>query len=128
MSMAAAFLNLNADWDEVLPWLDRKLREAGFRIKTTFDLQAARQPQSQCECPYHLTARCNCQMLVWLLYRDQQAPITLMIHGYDASTFVSMVESPAQRADPRSETLIRRLLVLPSSPDSSSEQSTKAGA
>lgn len=110
MSATAAFLTLNQAWSDVLPWVSRQLGDAGLQVKQTFNLQLARQMQKDCPCPHHGTAQCNCQILVLLVYRNVGPPITLTIHGYDANTWVSLVDVPGQRADPFFESSIRRLL------------------
>lgn len=57
-------------------------------------------------------------MLILLVYRSPAAPVTLIIHGSDASTWISMVDVPGQRADALAQGLIRRLLILSPSLDS----------
>lgn len=113
MSQNVAFLTLNQAWSDVSAWVTHQLSNSGLWLIQTFNLQAARQAQIDCTCPHHGKSECNCQILVLLVYRHTGNPITLMIHGYDSITWLSLVDIPGQRADPYFETLIRRVLSLP---------------
>lgn len=110
MSATAAFLTVNQAWGDVFRWVSRQLGDAGLQVKQTFNLQVARQAQKDCGCPHHGSSQCNCQMLIMLVYRSMDRPITLTIEGFDASTWLSLVDVPGQRANPFFESLIRRLL------------------
>ena len=118
MLATTPLLSLTGAWTEVLPWVYRQLDDAGLEVKQTFDLQLARCAQPECPCPHHGTAECNCQMLILLVYRGSAPPVTLVIHGCNASTSIAMVDVPGQRADPLIQGMIRRLLILFPSPDS----------
>jgi len=118
MFATASLLSLDQAWTEVFPWVYRQLGDAGLAVKQTFDLQLARDEQRDCPCPHHGAAECNCQMLILLVYRGPGSPVTLIIHGYDTSTSVSMVDVPGQRADPLTQGLIRRILILSPTQDS----------
>jgi hypothetical protein len=113
MSIMTAFLAFDQAWEEVYPWVNQQLEDAGLRVKPTFDLQIARRAQKDCICPRHGEARCSCQMLVLLVYHHSGRPITLMLHGYEGSTWLSLVSIPGQRAEASSEALIRRQLTRP---------------
>ena len=118
MLATTPLLSLPETWTEVLPWVYRRLSDAGLEVRQTFDLRLARCAQLDCPCPHHGTAECDCQMLILLVYRSPAAPVTLIIHGSDASTWIYMVDVPGHRADALAQGLIRRLLILSPSLDS----------
>ncbi len=107
----APFLVLEYPCDQAVDWLTRQLWQAGLIVLRTFDLQSARQDQPLCPCPYHGTERCDCQLVVLLVYHNSATPMTITAHGYDQQTWFSIVDTPQQRADPRLEGIIRSLAV-----------------
>ncbi|GAB4495973.1 MAG: hypothetical protein Fur0016_33310 [Anaerolineales bacterium] len=68
-----------------------------MRTVQTFDLQSARHASGDCPCPHHGTAKCDCQMVVLLVYGKTGEPITLILHGNDGQTWLSIAEEPNQR-------------------------------
>jgi len=73
--------------------LSRDLGAAGLRVTRSFDLQSARHalrdPES-CSCPHHGTAECTCQYVVLLVDAGAGSPLTLVAHGHDGMTRLSM--------------------------------------
>jgi len=75
----------------------------------TFDLHTARHALDDCPCPNHGTEECDCQMVVLLVYGKTSdvstpldtSPVTLILHGNDGQTWVSIADNPGQRADER---------------------------
>lgn len=88
------------DCGVVAEQLSHKLAAAGLRVTRSFDLQSARQalrdPQG-CPCPHHGTADCTCQYVVLLVDGGASAPLTLVAHGHDGRTHLSM-DGPAASA------------------------------
>jgi hypothetical protein len=82
----------------------------GFQVMRTFDLQLARASQSQCSCPHHGTELCDCQMIMLLIYGLQDLPVTLVCHGYDGWTHLSLVDSPEQRISLENLSIIEDIL------------------
>jgi len=111
MSALIPFLVLDQTCDQVLAWVKQQLPSAGLRVVQTFDLQVARLAHPDCPCPHHGTNDCNCQMVVLLVYRKQDDPATLVIHGQDGRTWVSLVGPVGKRANQHLETAIRRALI-----------------
>ncbi|HEY9152526.1 MAG TPA: hypothetical protein VIN60_06540 [Anaerolineales bacterium] len=74
----------------------------------TFDLHDARHEMSDCPCPYHGTSKCDCQMIVLLIYGEAAEPTTLILHGNDGQTWISFVSTSAQRVDPAIQSAIER--------------------
>jgi hypothetical protein len=64
----------------------------GFRVEQTFDLHAARMAQVDCPCPYHGTIDCTCQMIVLLVFGQVTQPVTIVLHGHDDQTSLSLVD------------------------------------
>ncbi len=92
---------LRLSWQDAIGQLDSLFEAIGFRVIRSFDLQLARQglqdPQS-CPCPHHGTAQCTCQYLVYLLYTQDPNLLTVVVHGYDNQTEVSIEADDDERA------------------------------
>jgi len=110
MSALIPFLTLDQTCEQVQSWVNQKLVGAGFRVVQTFDLQAARLAHPECPCPHHGTNDCNCQMIVLLIYQKKDDPVTLVVHGQDGRTWLSLTSPAGQRANQHAETAIRRAL------------------
>lgn len=87
---------VEGDCDRILREIARRLRSAGYPAERTFDLRAARAVQTDCPCPHHGTAQCDCQMVVLLAYIDSGPPVSLVAHGNGGRCRVSVVASPGQ--------------------------------
>jgi hypothetical protein len=111
MSALLPFLALNQNRDQVEAWVNDKLTSAGFRVVPTFDLQAARSAHPECPCPHHGTDECNCQLVVLLVFGRQKDPATLMLHGQDGKTWISLASSIEARSHQNLESSIRHMLV-----------------
>lgn len=111
MNMLSPFLNLNCSCDEALQWSSKNLVQSGLRVMRTFDLHAARHALEDCPCPHHGTSECDCQMLVLLVYGEAQEPATLILHGIDGQTWLSIVETPNQKTNANTVTAIKNVLV-----------------
>lgn len=111
MSTLMPFLVLDQTCDQVLAWVKQQLAGAGFRVVQTFDLQVARMAHPDCPCPHHGAADCNCQMVVLLVYGKQADPATLIIHGQDGRSWVSLVAPAGKRFNQHLEVVVRRILI-----------------
>jgi len=109
--MSDTFLNLEQPCDEAIAWVIRQCNDAGLQALRTFDLQVARLAHTECPCPHHGTDRCDCQMVVLLVYGDQFQPISLVAHSHDGKTWFSLINTPQQRAEARLEAAIRQALM-----------------
>jgi hypothetical protein len=85
------FLTLSWTCEQTLPWVTQQLHQAGLRSVQTFDLHTARAASHDCECPHHGTDQCDCQMVVLLVYGKVEEPVTLILHGNDGTTWLSIV-------------------------------------
>lgn len=111
MSENSPFLYLEQSCDEAVDWVRGQLINSQLNVVRTFDLQIARHAHASCPCPHHGTEQCDCQMVVLLVYGSDRHPVSIVAHGYNGQTWFSMVDTPQQRADPRTEEAIRMVLV-----------------
>jgi hypothetical protein len=97
MAVPDPFLSLNCPSDKSLVWLKERLAAANLRVVQTFDLTTARQALGECPCPHHGTEQCDCEMVVLLIYANGAEPVTLILHGNDGQSWLSLVERPGQQ-------------------------------
>ncbi len=76
----------------------------------TFDLHTARLGSHSCPCPNHGTEECDCQMIILMVYGEAAEPITLILHGNDGQTWISVADHPSQQTDKVLLANIRRAL------------------
>ena len=111
MNQTVELLTLNLDADRALPLITQLLARLGLQVLPSFDLRTARHAFVQCSCPHHGTEQCDCQMVVLLLYGRGGSPTTLVLHGHDGRTFLSLVDTPQQRTEAELPSLIRQFLL-----------------
>lgn len=112
------FLSVNHSCDEVLQWTMKQLSQVGLRAVQTFDLHTARLALHDCPCPNHGTNECDCQMVVVLVYGSVEdvstllntSPVTLILHGNDGQTWLSVADSSCQRSDSKLVNAIQQTL------------------
>jgi len=115
------FLTVNHSCDETLGWATDRLSQAGLHAVRTFDLHTARLALHDCPCPNHGTNECDCQMVVVLVYREagdvsmlptavSTSPETLILHGNDGQTWLSLAEGPGHRSDSKLSAEIKQAL------------------
>ncbi len=110
MSALSPFLKLNCTCDEASQRSSRILTQNGLRVMQTFDLHDARHEMEDCPCPYHGTSKCDCQMIVLLVYSEAAEPTTLILHGNDGQTWLSFVDTPSQHVDLITRSTIKQAL------------------
>ncbi len=101
---------LNAN--EAVIRLTSRLSESGYQVTRSFDLQAARaelRAPDECACPNHGSAACTCQYVVLLVNRPGEAPGTLVVHGHDNRTNVSLGRCQDGSVPARLEEAIRTM-------------------
>ncbi len=79
MSYASPILSLGQPCDVAVAWVIRQAEAAGLQAVRTFDLKEARQAPHNpagCPCPHHGTHRCDCQMVVLLIYAENYQPVS----------------------------------------------------
>ena len=121
MSNLMPFLVLDQSCEQVLTWVNEKLTRAGLSATQTFNLQVARLAHPDCLCPHHGSSSCNCQMVVMLVYNKREDPATLVIHGQDSRSWISLANPAGRHSNHHLDTILRRILIppLPTLPPSS---------
>jgi hypothetical protein len=112
MSALNPHLTLPQPFHDVFTWTTQQLNKVGLQFEQTFDLQAARISHVGCACPHHGTEQCSCQMVVLLIRDESRDPLTLIVHGHDGYTNLSIVTLTGRRSNPNLDATIR-LALLP---------------
>lgn len=81
-----------------------------MRAIQTFDLHAARLTMHDCPCPNHRTETCDCQMVILLVYGKENEPVTLVLHGNNGQTWLSIADNPNRKTNARMVTAIKNAL------------------
>ncbi len=112
MNLTSSAWSVQGSCDSALPWIVEELSRRGLRALQTFDLHDARLGEANCPCPQHGLDECDCQMVVLLVYGEPAEPATLVLHGNDAKTWLTLVHTAAQQADPALRDSIETALQL----------------
>jgi hypothetical protein len=112
MNRSTYLLTLNLDSEQAVEQVTRRLTADGLQVVRSFDLQTARSTHTNCTCPNHGTAECDCQMVVLLVYDKRGEPLTLMAHSQDGQTQFELVDSPQQRPQPLIKAAVLQALAL----------------
>ena len=99
MSQNVQLMTIQANCEEATAQAAQLLSSAGLQVVRSFDLRSARMAHAECTCPHHGTAECTCQLVVLLVYGQGGAPMSLVVHGHDGQTWLSLVDTPQQPAD-----------------------------
>ena len=110
MTVLSPFLSINSSCDQTLQVTRAKLSEAGLSAVQTFNLNTARLGLHNCCCPNHGTEACDCQMIVLLVYGGVAEPATVILHGNNGQTWVSIADSAVQQRDAKLVGRIRNIL------------------
>ncbi|HET6446507.1 MAG TPA: hypothetical protein VFI27_18205 [candidate division Zixibacteria bacterium] len=110
----AQLLMVECPSDEAVRWINKSLALADLQVATSFDLRSAREQHTECACPHHGTSACDCQMVMLLVYGEDAYPATLVVHGRDSSTYLSLADTPGQRPSSRITATIVATLSLES--------------
>lgn len=110
------FLSIDRPCHEALQWTSQQLTKTGLRPVQTFDLSAARLGMPDCACPHHGTDQCDCQLVVLLVYGKTGEPSTLILHGNNGQTWISLAEGTVQGTNTQLCIQIKRILEQNSSP------------
>ncbi len=108
----AQLLMLNSSNAEAVQWIIEALSHEDLQVATSFDLRTARAAHTKCTCPHHGTTGCDCQMVVLLVYGTDACPATLVVHGRDGHTYLSLADTPGQRPASRLTATIFTALTL----------------
>ena len=103
---------LNCVGDEAVTRMLHILNESGLRVLVSFDSHHVRANAAPAACPHHGTTDCDCQVAILLVYDEEKRPATLLAHGQDGETWVSLVSTLGQRPSAQLESKIVRALNL----------------
>lgn len=92
MNQNRPILYLQQSWDDAVPYFVERMQQSGLQVIRTFDLHETRVGEINCTCPNHGTEKCDCQMVVLLVYGKENQPASLVAHGHNGQTWFSMVE------------------------------------
>jgi uncharacterized glyoxalase superfamily protein PhnB len=111
MNAVSPFLVIDSNCYDAVEWLKNQLANAHLTLLRTFDSNDVSVSHSECHCPHHGANACNCQVMVFMVYKKgHSSPLSLVVHGYDGSTLLYVVDTPQQRANPNIEASIRNAL------------------
>ena len=110
MNAFSPFCVLNCACEEALAWVKNQLSQAGFRVLQTFDLHTARHTEGNLPCPLHGRSKCDCQLVVLLIYGSTNEPATLMLQGNDGQTWLSLANNTLHLIDPMIRSSIQQAL------------------
>ena len=110
MNSASPFVTFGKPAEETICWTIQLLEKAGLQVLRTFDLREARLSHPDCPCPHHGTGDCNCQMSVLLVYGAGQSPASILVHSFQETTQLYLVDAPEQPVDQNLDGLIREVL------------------
>jgi hypothetical protein len=91
-------LKLNESVGKVVTGVKAALEDAALRVMVSFDSSLTRIAVTPTFCPHHGTNACDCQVVILLVYGHDGQPATLLAHGQDGETWISLVNTPEQRA------------------------------
>ncbi len=112
MNSTSPFMTLEKSGEEAIPWIIQLLENAGLEVMCTFNLQEARLSHPDCPCPHHGTETCTCQVSVLLAYYPSgQPPASLMVHSFEGTTWLYLMDIPERLAEHKLEALIRKTLI-----------------
>ena len=110
MNALTPYSSLAQPISEVLRKTMQKLRDVGLQVDQTFDLQVARSHHSGCLCPSHGTDLCSCQMVVLLVHCEGKGPVTLILHGSDGQTNLSIIDPSGEQQNIGLSAMVRGAL------------------
>lgn len=118
MITSEPFCTIDSPCNDALLWTKTRLSQAGLRVLQTFDLNAARRPAAEVPCPHHGMENCDCQLVVLLVYEPFDStsgrspvpePTTLILHGTDGKTSLSLIHDSLHPANPAIHLDIERI-------------------
>jgi hypothetical protein len=108
--MLTPILSVPNTYNATAELLNKRLSQNGSKVLQTFKLQDALFGCEGCQCPNHGTAKCDCDMVVLLFYASELEPITLILHGYDGQTWISLTDQASQKSSERIALAIQQAL------------------
>ena len=110
MTILSPFLLIDSSCDQALQMTRIKLSQAGLSAVQTFNLNSARLGLHDCCCHNHGVEECDCQMIVLLVYGEAAEPATLILHGNNVQTWISIADPLPHRVEAKLVASIRHVL------------------
>ena len=104
-------LKLDFVGEEAVTRVIHILNESGLRVLVSFDSHHVRESASPAACPHHGTSGCDCQVAILLVYDHEQSPATLLAHGQDGETWISLVAALGQQPSLHLQNKISKALI-----------------
>jgi hypothetical protein len=108
MISTSHLLTIKASSYVVVDQLTNVFKESGLQVIQSFDLQTAISAYSGCHCPHHGSEKCDCQMIMLILYREEDEPIRLVAHGKDGTTHLGVIDNPQRKGIEKIVYLLKR--------------------
>ncbi len=80
--------------DQVIDQVSQQLASAGFQTLPTFNLKTTLPDDRCCDSP---PERCECQVVILLVYGKEGPPFTLSLFGEKGTTTVAMNDNSSDR-------------------------------
>jgi len=90
MSQLTNLAIFDTSHEAAISWINQQLISIGLIVKPSFDLKTAKSAHTDCACPHHGTVQCDCQIVVLLVFGENEGPISLVVHSQDGRTNLSM--------------------------------------
>lgn len=94
MSHGTYICTIHSDSNQAVQKVVDRLNASGLRVIRSFDLQSARATHADCTCPHHGNEKCDCQLVVLLVYDDPGSMLTIVVHGRDKKTDLTLADYP----------------------------------
>lgn len=94
MSQESYLSTLNIDGKKAVERVSDHLTKDGMQVIRSFDLQTAKSSHKNCTCPHHGDAKCDCQLVVLLVYDDQGSLLKVIAHSKDHNTHFALIDPP----------------------------------
>ena len=104
-------VELECACDEAITRVEDALVQTGLRVMMSFDLNYTRASTAAGACLHHGTDACDCQIVIFLVYDVNGRPVTILAHGQDGKTWVSLVIAAEQRPPSSLESKIKKALL-----------------
>lgn len=110
--MISLFVSVSRSCSETVAWLQQRLWEDGLEVTQVVDASRARLAMEGYSCPHHGTEACDCKTIVLVVHGRSRFPASLILHGSNGHTWVSLAERAEGNADPSTVAIIQRALTI----------------
>ena len=90
-------VSIQQDCNSVVAQVTAALKSTGYFVTQSFDLHSAMTDNGGCNCDQD---SCTCQMVVLLVYAQDESPVTLIFDSNQSQTIVYLVNSPSHFEHP----------------------------